>query len=367
MKIESIRETLVEAVSRAEKVAQKNPTLPVLAGLYLEAKDNRLVVRATNLDLALSITVPVKVHEPGIAVVPAQILNSFLNSLSKEKHITLEGTAQTITVTTETTRSVVNLLPPDDFPLIPEVVDADSFSMSAKDLVAGIKATVYAAAVGSIKPELSSICLAYDGTDLVFVATDSFRLAEKKIKVKKIPTFSQILIPQKNASEIARILDSVDEEVSITIEENQIALRTGSLYLTSRTIDGVFPDYKQIIPKEAVTTATVLKQDLVTSLKTSLIFSDPFNQLRLVVKPQDKHFEIESRNQNVGESTYTIPAALTGKDISISVNHRYFTDSFPSIATDSVEVSFSGEGRPILVKPVGDKSFMYLVMPMNRS
>jgi len=367
MKIESIRDTLIEAVSRAEKVAQKNPTLPVLAGLHLEAKDNTLVIRATNLDLAISTTVPVKVTEPGVAVVPAQILSSFLNSLSKEKHITLEGNDKTITVTTETTRSVVNLLPPDDFPLIPEIHDANEFSLASKDLVAGIKAVVYAAAVGSIKPELSSVCISYDGTDLIFVATDSFRLSEKRVKAKKIPTFTQILIPQKNASEIARILDSIDDEVSLTIEENQLALRAGSLYLTSRTIDGVFPDYKQIIPKEAVTTATLLKQDLVTSLKTSLIFSDPFNQLRFIVKPQEKHFEIESRNQNVGESTYVLPAALQGKDLTISVNHRYFTDSFPSISTDSVELAFSGEGKPIIIRPVGDKSFMYLVMPMNRS
>lgn len=366
MKIESIREKLVEAVSRAEKVSGKNVTLPVLAGVSLEALGGILTIRATNLDLGISIHLPVKVLEEGHVVVPAHIFSSLLNSLSKEKNVTLTQKDQTLVIETSTTHSTLKTLPPEEFPVIPEMGGGSNFSIPAKDLVLGLKSVFYAAAVGSIKPELSSICLIHEGENLVFVATDSFRLAEKKIKVKKIPNFTQILLPQKNVLEIIRIFDGLEEDISITIEDNQMAMRGGSIYLTSRTIDGNFPDYKQIIPKESATSAVVLKQDLVSSLKTSLIFSDNFNQLRLTLSPKNKKFEIESKNQDVGENKDNVEAALEGNDISISVNHRYLTDGFSSTPADSISLSFAGEGRPIMVEGVGDKSFRYLLMPMNR-
>ncbi|MBX4195783.1 DNA polymerase III subunit beta [Candidatus Parcubacteria bacterium] len=366
MKIEAIREKLVEAVSRAEKVAQRNPTLPVLSGLSLEALGAMLTIRATNLDLGISIHIPVKVEKEGHVVVPAQVFSALLNSLSKEKSISLSAEGQVLSVNTPSTHSSVKTLAGEEFPIIPEIGGGSNFSIPAKDLVTGLKAVLYAAAVGSIKPELSSVCLIHEAEALVFVATDSFRLAEKRVKVKKIPNFTQILIPQKNASEIVRIFDGVDDDIAITIEENQIAFRAGSIYLTSRTIDGQFPDYKQIIPTESVSRAVVLKQDLLSSLKTSLIFSDSFNQLKLSVSPEHKKFEVESKNQDIGENKDTVPAALEGKDISVSVNHRYLTDGFSSTPADSLSLAFAGEGRPIVVEGVGDKSFRYLLMPMNR-
>ncbi len=367
MKIECIKEKLEEAVGKAEKIAGKNLTLPVLAGVYLSAEKNNLVIKSTNLDIGLTVEVPVKVIEPGTTVVPAHTFYSFISSLSKDKNITIHTKDQVLEVKTSATETQIKTLPAEDFPLIPLISDDGAFTIPARDLIFGLKSVIYAAAVGSMKPELSSILVKYEGEYLVFAATDSFRLAEKKIRIRKVPHFKQILIPQKNALEIIRIFDKGEEEISISIEENQIALRSDNIYLTSRVIEGTFPDYRQIIPKDFAANATVLKQDLVSSLKTSLIFSDSFNQLTLRVSPKEKKFEIDSKNNTVGENTYAIDAALEGSDITINVNHRYFTDCFQSISTDSVSLGFSGEAKPILVSGVGDTSFLYLVMPMNRS
>lgn len=367
MKIECIKERLGEAVSRAEKIAGKNTTLPVLSGLYLKAENNTLSIRATNLDLCISMVIPAKVEEEGEVVVPAQILSSLISSLQKEKSITFELKGQTLLVKTGNTEAVIKILTTEDFPLIPIIKDDEAFLLPAKDLVLGLRSVNYAAAVGSMKPELSSIYLAYDGKDLLFAATDSFRLAEKRIKIKNIPHFKYILIPQKNVQEIIRIFDSVEENISISIQENQAAFWGGGIYLTSRIIDGIFPDYKQIIPKETTSSVVVLKQDLSSSLKTALIFSDAFNQLHLKLSSSKKVFEIESKNSNVGENTYSVPAVIEGEDLEINVNHKYFTDSFQSIATDTILIKFNGLTKPILMEGVGDKTFMYLVMPMNRS
>lgn len=367
MKIEAIKEQLEEALIKADKIAGRNASLPVLSGFYLDAKNNILTIKATNLDLGISISVPVKVTEPGIVVVPAHIITSFVSSLSTDRNITLSTKTQVLDIKTKATKTSIKTLPSEDFPLIPEIKEDNHFSIPARDLVFGIRSVIYSAAVGSIKPELSSISITHEGEFLIFAATDSFRLAEKKIKIKKVPHFKQILIPQKNALEIIKIFDRGEEDISISIEEHQIALRSNGIYLTSRIIEGNFPDYRQIIPKESTTSAVVLKQDLINSLKTSLIFSDSFNQLSLRVSPKDKRFEIESKNSTVGESVQNVESVLEGEDISINVNHRYFTDCFQSITTDSISLSFSGQAKPIIIKGVGDTSFLYLVMPMNQS
>jgi len=146
-----------------------------------------------------------------------------------------------------------------------------------------------------------------------------------------------------------------------------MGLRSQNIYLISRTIEGIFPDYKQIIPKETSSKAILLKQDLINSLKTSFIFSDSFNQLTLKLLPKTKSFEIESKNSTVGESVCGIDAVLEGENISINVNHRYFMDCLQSITTDSISLSFGGQAKPIIIQGVGDTSFLYLVMPMNQS
>ena len=367
MKIEGIKEQLEDALNKADKIAGKNPSLPVLSGFYLDARQNSLVIKATNLDLGISISVPVKVSEPGIAVVPARVITSFISSLSNDRNITLNSKEQTLEVKTKGTKTTIKTLPSEDFPIIPEISNDNAFSLPARDLVFGLRSVIYAAATGSIKPELSSVSITHEGEFLVFAATDSFRLAEKKIKIKKVPHFKNILIPQKNALEIIKIFDRGEEEISLSIEEHQVALRSGGVYLVSRIIEGNFPDYRQIIPKDATSTAALLKQDLINSLKTSLIFSDAFNQLTIKVSPKDKHFEIESKNSMVGESVQSVEAVLEGEDISINVNHRYFTDCFQSLSTDSLSLSFKGQAKPIVIRGVGDSSFLYLVMPMNQS
>ena len=367
MKIEGIKEQLEEAFNKADKIAGRNPSLPVLSGFYLDARQNSLLIKSTNLDLGISLTVPVKVTEPGIVVVPAHILTSFISSLSGDRNITFITKELTLEVKTKATKTSIKTLPSDDFPIIPEIGEDNTFQIPARDLIFGIKSVIYAAAVGSIKPELSSISITHEGEFLVFAATDSFRLAEKKIKVKKVPNFKQILVPQKNALEIIKIFERGEEEISISIEEHQMALRGNGIYLVSRIIEGKFPDYRQIIPKETTSSAVLLKQDLINSLKTSLIFSDAFNQLTVRLSPKGKRFEIESKNSTVGESIQSVDGVLEGEDIAINVNHRYFTDCFQSLTTDSLSLSFAGLARPIVVRGVGDQSFLYLVMPMNQS
>ncbi len=366
MKFESTREKLSALVAKAEKIAGKNPTLPVLSGLYLKAADNMLTIRSTNLDLGTTLSMPVKIAEEGQVVVPAQVLHSFLTSLSGDKTITLASVDNTVEVKTTGARTTLKTLPVDEFPLVPELPDDLAFSLPGKDLALGIKSVVYAASTGSVKPELASVFVTYRDGELIFAATDSFRLAEKRLKTKKIPHFKEILIPQKNAAEIARLFDGDAEDVSVTIGEHQAAFHREGMYLATRVVEGTFPDYRQIIPDGGSTTAVLLKKDREMALRTNLIFADAFNQLTFSVSPKKSEFNITSKNANVGENISSVLAVLEGEELSVSLNHRYLVDAFQSIHTDSLTLSFNGSNKAILVEGVGDKSFLYLVMPMNR-
>jgi DNA polymerase-3 subunit beta len=191
-------------------------------------------------------------------------------------------------------------------------------------------------------------------------------LAEKKVKAKRLADFGSVLIPFKNVTEIIKIFGDNKEEVEMSFTKNQVSFRFGGTYLVSRVIDGIFPDYKQIIPKESKTEVVVLKQDLINSLKIANVFSDNFNQISLKTSPKDKILELKTKNSNVGESINKLDAVVEGEDVSMNFNYKYIVDCFQSIDSDSLTITFNGPSKPMIIKGGSDKSFLYLVMPMNR-
>ena len=366
MKIECTKSKIAEAVSKAEKITGKNLTLPVLSCILIEAKGNEATIRSTNLDLGIEIVIPVKVHEEGTIAIPGSILNSFLTQSAGDKNVILETLEGNVKVTSESGMTVIKSLPSEDFPTIPRIHGEKEFKVSAKELIRGVKAVWYSSATSSMKPELSSVYIYADNDGLIFVATDSFRLAEKKVKMKNLQDFGSILIPVKNIPEIMRILEGAQSEVDMTISKNQISFSFAGVYLTSRVVDGIFPDYKQIIPKEFKTHVTVLKQDVISALKVATIFSDKFNKLSVKAHPSEKAFEFSTRNADVGESINKIESVLDGDDLDINFNYRYITDCFQSLEADSMSFDFNGLTRPLIIKGISDSSFTYLVMPINK-
>ena len=364
MKIECVKEKLQEAVSKAEKVTGRNLTLQVLSNIFLEVDKDNLIIKATNLDVGVEIKVPGKVSETGKVVVSGKILQALVQNITDPK-IELEQVEGTLMVSSKNTSTTIKTVLGDDFPSIPTISMRESFLMSTSDFLDGVKSVWYAASVSSMKPELSSVFLTHNDDEVVFVATDSFRLAEKKIRVRKVQKFSDILIPVKNITDIIKILDGIQGDVTVLISEGQVAFEAEDVYITSRLVEGNFPDYKQIIPKETKTTATLLKQDLLGSLKTSGVFSDKFNKITFHIEPSNKKFYFETKNSDVGENTTITSASLDGEDVSLNFNNKYVVDSLQSIHTDSIKLLFSGEGKPMVVQGSADKSFLYLAMPMS--
>ncbi|MBI2474465.1 MAG: DNA polymerase III subunit beta [Candidatus Taylorbacteria bacterium] len=367
MKIECLKEKLERALTLSERATSKNPTLPVLSYVLLEAAGNSLVLRSTNLDIGIEITLPVKVEKAGAVAIKAGTLLGFLTSAPKDRNITLESSEGGLLVKTLGGEALVKTVGFDDFPSMSKVSTGSGVVLDAALLSVGIRSVAYSASISHIKPELASVVIYGEGKNMVFVSTDSFRLAEKKIKADLHKDIERTIIPIKNAVELARIAEEMEmEKVNVYLGKNQIALEGAGIYFVSRVVDGTFPDYKQIIPKEWKTEVVALKEDFARAIKTATVFSDAFNQTTVSVSPTKKKMEFKAKNADVGEGAIAISGAISGEAMDISFNHRYLSDCLQSIVSDSVSMSFSGENRPTMIRGVSDTSFLYIVMPMNR-
>lgn len=365
MKLECSIEKIKNALITVDRITGKNLTLPVLGSVLWVATGKTLKLRATNLNIGIEMEIPAKIEREGVVAIRSDILSSLFSVLSGDQFVSFDLVNDNLLVKTKLNTIILKSIPSDDFPTIP-LIEGEEFSIPAKKFIEGVKSVYYSASTSEIKPEIGSIYIYPEDDMLVFVATDSFRLAEKKVKVKQKLSFSGILIPFKNTIEIIKVLEGFEGDIKITLQKNQISFSTSNIYLTSRVVDGSFPDYKQIIPKNPTTDVTLLKQDFMSSLKISNIFSDKFNQVTFNIKPSEKVFEIEAKNSDIGENITLIAGALSGENITLNFNYKYIIDCFPSMSSDSLVLDFNGSNRPMIMRPIGDSSFLYLVMPMNR-
>lgn len=365
MKVECDVEKIKYAINQTERITSKNLTLPVLNSILIIASKKSLKFRSMNLSIGVEVEIPAKIEKEGILAITGSVLSQTFSNIFQKDSILIEGEEGNLIIKTKRNKIKLKGQPFEDFPTIPSV-EGSFFEIDAKKFTNGIKSVYYSASPSDIKPEISSVCIYSDDNDLVFVSTDSFRLAEKKIKVKINEDINKILIPFKNIGEIIRIFSEINGNLKIFYNKNQISITYNDIYLTSRVIDGAFPDYRQIIPKTNNTEVIVLKQDLLNALKLSNIFTDKFNQVNLNINPKEKLFEVFSFSSDVGENKTALDASIKGDNIELSFNYKYFFDCFSSINTDSLSIKINEPTKPIIINPVGDNSFTYLIMPINK-
>ncbi|MCK5096324.1 MAG: DNA polymerase III subunit beta [Candidatus Pacebacteria bacterium] len=366
MKVTCVREKIQERISQAEKLAGKNVGLPILGALLLKAEKDTIVIRATNLDVGAEFRVPAKVKEKGEVAIPAGIASSIFSSLFSGKNIDLEVVNNNLVVSTEKNTTLIKSIKGDEFPTIPHIKEGVSFTLPAKNIATGVKSVWYASAVSDIKPEISSVYMYHKGADIVFVATDSFRLAEKKVKDSGVCEFEGVIIPVKNIREIIRIIENISGNCEVLFDKNQITFATEDVFLTSRIVNGVYPDYHQIIPKEFSSQVTVLKDDITNALKLTNIFADKFNKVNIKADAGRNVFEISSRNNDTGENMTTVDAVIKGDSFDVNFNYKYILDGFQSIHQDSVILKYDAKREVLIMQGVSDASFVYLVKPMNK-
>lgn len=365
MKAVLLKENVLQAVLIAERIAGKKESLPILSCVLFSIEKD-VSVRATNLEAGVDVRVVGESLEKGIIAVPASVLSQTLRSIGGEK-ITFSKEGNNLILESRGTKTLIKSVPHDEFPQLPDTSGREGTHIQKEKLVQGLQAVSYAASPSMIRPELGSVYMRINNGQVLCVATDSFRLAEKTIRGEDKGGEVEVLIPLKHVMEIIHILEHVNvDDVRIVVDETQLTIVMSGTRYVSRIIEGTFPNYTEIIPKKFTTEATVLKSDFSDILKKARVFSGAEQYVGLHVYPKKKLFTATAQSSDVGEMSDSIDAALSGDDMDINFHIGYLSDCLSSIASDSLTLQFSGVGKPLVIKGVSDPTFTYLVMPLNR-
>ncbi len=364
MKIIINQQKLIHTLELITRVSIKHVTLPVLQCVLITVKEGVVTFKATNLEIGIEVVVDSVVEEEGVVAVSATTLMQAVQYITK-KEVTLSVVDGVLFVDSGSGKTTINAIPHDEFPSIMKLTIGGS-SIQKNLFALGIKTVAFSASQSSIKPELGSIYIQQKKEHtLTFVATDSFRLMEKTVPQKNFVLNQTILIPQKNAIELARICDLLETDPVLIINDNQCALAfSEGVYITSRLVSGSFPDYEQIIPKEYITHTTVLKSDIMQAFKKTQVFLNKFMQV--TIKVAIDSITISSQNGEIGTTTDTIKVQTEGDDLTLNFNQQYLIDPLTHISDDSIVMHFAGIGRPLVMQGVSDTTLRYLVMPMNK-
>lgn len=354
--------------------------LPILGNVLLKASGGSLKLTATNLEIASSCLVRGKVDEEGEFTVPAKLFFDYVSLLPSEQ-VDLEVTDRVLHVRCGGHTTKMNGLPASEFPLIPPVADGVVYKLPAEGLRQAIGQVLFAVATNEARPELSGVCVKLHDTAVgagkaTMAATDSYRLAERVVEVSGSTEPKTVIIPSRTLSEIGRIIsvskDDVEspDVVELTVADNQMLVRIGSVELTSRIIDGRYPDYRQIIPTSFKTEAKVEAGAFSKAVKTASLFSRTgLFDVKLEFSVADKAIVVKGADTARGENVVSCPADVSGIDNIVTVNYRYLLDGLAASGAPDVSFQLIDAMNPCLLTPKAENgkcNYQYIVMPIKQ-
>lgn len=364
MKIVCTQENLLKGLLIVSRGIGKSPSLPVLANVLLSTERERIKLQATNLELGVTYFLRGKIEREGKITIPAQLFLNFINNIPPTK-VNLETKDNTLQISCENFKADVKGISAEEFPLIPKVDKEPICKVSASDLKDGFLKVGFAAALEETRPEIAGVYLNIS-KNLVLAATDSFRLAEKIIKAKSSHS-CEVIVPSKTASELTRIISEEAKEVEILVSENQIAFRLDDSELISRLVEGKYPDYKQIIPKDFTCQAVLETKDLISAIKTASLFSKAgIFDIKMEMRPKQNEVIITSESGQVGSNIVKIKGKVEGRAEKIVFNYHYLLDGLDHINTDQVLIGLTGDATPAVLKPEDEKDYLYVAMPIKQ-
>lgn len=368
MRLTTTKEKILSAAVIAERIVGKKESLPILSCVLLDV-GSIFSVRSTNLEAGIDIGLSADIEERGIVAVPASVFSQTIRSINSDR-VVLKTDSGNLVVESRGARTLIKAVPHEEFPKLSWGDDGKKNTLIARlSIMKGIQSVMYAASHSMIRPELGSIYLSIQKQKegITFAATDSFRLAERVIKGGVTSGGGEFLIPLKHAAELMHVLEhSAAEQVQIHTSESQFIVAMDTTRFVARVVDGIFPDYTEIIPKTFTTEATMLKNDFAEMLRKARVFSGNDQYVGLHAYPKKKIFSATAQSPDVGETSDSIDAALSGEDVDINFHIGYLSDCVSALDSDSITLGFSGPGRPLVIRGVSDPGFTYLVMPLNR-
>ncbi len=377
MKISSLQENLKNGLFIVSHIAGKNVNLPILNNVLIRAKGDGIKMITTDLEIGIVCTIRGKIEKEGEYTVESKVLSEYI-SLLPNKKVDIEQNENKLFVKSDNYKTVIRGQLADDYPLIPQVKRDVYYKTEIEKFKKAISQVIFAVSNSDNRMELTGVLFDFEGENLTMAATDSFRLAEKKISMEtnlKEKENTRIIVPAKTLQELIRILSAVKNEnlnnekseIKFYISDNQILFTVGNIELISRLIEGQYPDYTQIIPKTNETKAAVDKEELVRAVKASSIFSKTgINDVNLDFPLNANKVIISSASSQTGENITEISSQVSGKDNGIVVNYKFLLDGIGNIDGDQIKFEVINGKTPCILRSEKEDGYQYVIMPIKQ-
>lgn len=359
------KEDLLKGIQTVQGAVSSKNTLPILNNILIETQNEQIKLTATDLDIAITVYIPAQIKTPGNITVPAKRFSDIIKELRATDLVQI-NVKKNSSVTIESGRAVLKLmgLPKDDFPDIPEFQIANSTSFPQNILSRMIKMTAFAMSRDEARYVLNGVLFSFQDKILRLVATDGRRLAlVEKALPKPFGAAKNIIIPNKTIQELARNLGE-EGDVVLNIKGNQLQFKINSIVITSRVIDGEFPNYEQVIPKKTKEQVWINTQDFLSAARRASIFTNQESQ-SIKIDLTKNRMVISKNTPDVGEVREEIDAEYSGAELSIGFNPSYLIDVLKNIEDEKVQFGLTDPEKPGMIK--AEEDYTYIVLPMQLS
>ncbi len=366
MKIICTKENLLKGINIVSSCIKKSASLSILSNILLEVEKGQIKLSATNLEIGIINYIRGKIEKEGRAVIPAQLFLSYVNNLPQEKIIlSLEG--DVLTLACNDFRADIKCYDPNEFPLIPEVEGEIICKFKGDELKTSISKVVFASAKDESRPEIAGILLKLGKKESFLAATDSYRLAEKKVKTEEVNVENDYIIPADTILEVGKIINS-DNTIEVVSSEGQLKFSFDNVIFISKIVDGQYPDYKQIIPDGSTVKIKLNRNEFIQALKSSSLFSkQDTNEVNIETDLKNKEIIIQAESKQVGVGKTKLSTLnIEGKDEKVIFNHQYILEGLSAIKSSEVLLLFNNDSGPAVLKAVDDDSYLYIIMPIKK-
>jgi len=380
MKISILQKNLRKGVSIVGHITSKNINLPILNNIKLEAKDKSINLIATNLEMGITHSIRGKAEKEGDILLDSKILTNYI-SLLPNNQVNIEQKDSRVLIKCGNYNTTINGQSGEEFPLLPVVNKDKYYAVDAELLKKALTQVIFAVSANEARLDMSGVLFQFNQKELFLVATDSYRLAEKRIKINSSnfddeDVLKKIIVPAKTVQEVIRVLsnigsedDAIEEiqEVKLCISENQVLFCMGATSLISRLLEGQFPDYKQVIPEKIKTEALISKNEITRATKAAALFSQStVNDITLDFPRNKNKIIVLSSSGQVGENIIEIDAQVQGEDNSLVLSYRYLLDGLNNIEGENVKFETIDKNSPCILRPENDDSYIYIIMPIKQ-
>lgn len=373
MKFNISSEKFKKITSLAARICGGNLTLPILNNILIKAEKNLLSVFSTNLEMGFSVLIPAAIEEEGMVAVPGKILSDFISALPKNE-INLKEKDSVIEIKCGNFKAKILGQDSKDFPVLPEIKEGKTIKIRTTELVSAFSMVNHVVSPSDARVEISGVLMNVEKNFLKLVGTDSIRLAEKTINLKTnlsaLGKIKSVIIPQKTTTEFIYAFSNQEGETGIIIEPSQIAFNfvpknptEPQINLISRLIEGNFPEYGEIIPKESKTSAVIDREEFQKKIKTTSLFSSRIQDVKLKFDPSSSSIIASASSSEIGEAASETKGKITGESLEITFNWKYILDGFSAINSSEVFLGANDPASPAILKPVGDNTYFYILMP----